>query len=512
MDFSNLETLETLKPEILANELEAAATRPDRDPHEIPILVVDEYTALRTVVASQGRLRYALPVTTPRQSRESDFRREMPFYSVSFACGRTQKDLISYLTDSFTQFLSSEVETTALALADLQRDIENEVHEATQYLTYWSNNQHKHEQELNERQRRLTARQYALATLSLDQGATASGDGVPRAWSRIIEKARTRVRERWLAPGNAVAADFIQEVLGAGRQTTGQSEQLLLLEQVEDLNEFFDPPKPLRLGELRGLTKSEILDVVRQQLFGEQTSDREILVETYDVATEGWSSSEQKVKPKVQAVQIFLRQLAQMYEELGPIMFADDSADGSDDIKGIKGTIRERITNTLAHKCLRFSGKHGVILLAVEKALGSHPSRYVGMLFVRMRPGHHEWDHYVFKKTLGEEFKTQTELPEIHSEVRSKLEQSCELRYLWVPKEYRGKQIGRVLLGEAIRWCRSKPRIHYVRLAVLPQLQTTLNLVSAMGFKPVEPNDFDKEDAKSRVIFEIDLRDVQGLP
>jgi GNAT superfamily N-acetyltransferase len=480
----------------------------------VPLLVVDEYTALRVLrIARENglQLHYVMPLTTLRNNRDLEYRRRMPLHQMSFACGGAHafREFAEFLRHSLHTFFSSEVQTTARALADLFHKLEKEIFEISKYLTAWDKKEGHTDRPLKPLERKLLARQYALFALSLEETA-AEAPLVSPPWKRILIAARNLIHRDWLGKDReGQAEEFIALIAPedeGNRITKGQ--------QVDDLNVFFDLDRPFKVDEVRGLDTRQILTEVQSKLLGEKAVRREIEIEEFDPGTASEAEWGSLSSPRVNAVQALSTKLLDMYRSIDPLPRYDRSLIeglvGSHGFKqkvlvstilertrALKEVIEQRILNTLFTCCKRYSGENGRIFLAAEQPVPSGTPRYIGMVFVRTRPGlwrenaeeNFPADFFGFDETLDSE------------EVRKDLEKTCELRYLWIEKDYRNRQVARLLISKAEQWCREK-QYRYIQFGILPQLQNALNLAERMGYEPKKVRTtFDDRDAPNSLIF-----------
>jgi GNAT superfamily N-acetyltransferase len=487
----------------------------------IPVLLVDEYTALLVLRHAREELKlelsYALPLTTARQNRESDIRREMPLYYMSFACGREYAKFTYFLQDALDHFLTSEVQTTAVALASLLHNLEAEIFEIAQYVGQWRGGRFEGS-DLTQLQRQIIARQYALFALSLDVQTIKNSDSIAKNWKRILQAAQTIIRSDWVQNPKyrpevkKFIDEFLEEFLTAPADK--------YLDKLEDLNEYFDPNEPFVLDEIRGLDAPSLLALAERKLLDQKPADKVIVAERVDPARIQEHDWVNLTHPRASAIHALMTQLLKMYRELDPIpLFTEaqwcqelDHANVPKDNGGrdrwkyikrksaqLKDTILERITNTLGSRCLRYSGNDGIVILAYEQIRPNQP-RYVGMVFVRAKPG--LWSQQGDGRfPCDKVMLIEADDPRL----RDELEQTCEIRYLFVIQECRHRQIARMLINDAEAWCRGQG-FTKVQVAILPQLQEAISLAQNMGYSlKKERSSFDNRDAEARIIFTKDL-------
>jgi GNAT superfamily N-acetyltransferase len=442
-----------------------------------PVVIVDEYNALRLLKASVAELTLITPTTTNRTNQVSTYRRELPQYYMGIACNREDTEFMNFLDESLNHFLSAEVETTARALSKLFWALEKEVLEVGRLLGNWSGNDYTG-RPLTIREQRIVARQYSLYALSLDKLTASNLDSLPRQWHRILKRSREIVLRELVTEDEhrKNTQSFIRSVLAdhGGQQT----EQLWRPIQVEDLVQYTD--KDLEMNSLRGLFEGELFTLIEAYLTGSEKPEERITLDHFtpaDCPKTAWAN---RTDDAVNGILELLNQLGQMY---GKMLDTGLKKEGG---MGHGPAIAEKIGAVLEDRCMRY----GHIILAkvsTKSAIGFESTRYAGLICILEQPGCRTGDNPV-------ELQAEREL----------LEKSCELRYLWVAQAYRRRNIARLLLGEALRWCRTQ-EYAYARVAILPQLDEAISRMSELHFIPIKPLTWDTKFAEDRFIFEKTL-------
>jgi hypothetical protein len=103
-----------LSPKRLANYLRQLSKEPD-----LPFIVVDEFASFKVLRELGGEGIPVVPLSKQESIIKDLARRELPQYFLSFACSRRQHELRDMIDQSFWLFLSTELNTTAHALAVL---------------------------------------------------------------------------------------------------------------------------------------------------------------------------------------------------------------------------------------------------------------------------------------------------------------------------------------------------------------------------------------------------------
>jgi len=180
-------SLNRFDPVQLAERLRASSTE-----SEIHVVVVDEYTSFQVLRELRGEGVPVIELSSRESIRKPGARRELPQYFLGFACSRRQRELQQMIDESFFLFLSTELETTANAMALLYGEVMKEIQSVAEY--YFEPGKPLSEQE-ETALRFQYARSWALYSLALDREAieTYPRSGMP--WRPILERARQIVQE-----------------------------------------------------------------------------------------------------------------------------------------------------------------------------------------------------------------------------------------------------------------------------------------------------------------------------
>jgi GNAT superfamily N-acetyltransferase len=501
----------------LINEANKAASDADA---AIPVVIVDEFTALHIFSTLGTTGLFAVPISTANTNFTSHHRRELPQYFMSWACSRREKDFWEFLQESFGLFLSTEVNTTSRLLADTFWRLEGEVFRATEHLGEWRLDDRSldiyNARRLKDYERRLLAREYALYTLSLDRTTVAHPSTHPK-WQEILRRTRKMIMEEMVGeddadskPSNETRA-FIRSVLSLDVEPNAQAskvgeQQLVTQQQLDLLKRYTD--QELDINKCRGYYERELIAMIRMvglrtdangesRATGSQADELEgdIEVMQIDPAEFNWDS--RKTVEIANGVTELLSQLGEMYSKLR------DPVGTKEEQKDIGITIKRRIGDELLGRFKRYAR----ILLAVAntRTVTGHTARHpAGIVCILHQPGFEE-PLRTSGAAIGHNGSDKPR-PVFLSEM-DRLSCSCELRYLWVAERYRRRNISQLLLGRAVRWCRqqSAPKYEFVRVAILPQLEVAIEHFRQVGFRNTTELEYDKNCAPQRLIFELKL-------
>jgi len=463
-----LEILEELNLNHLAEAL-----RRDGDGSGVRTVVIDEFSAIQLLNRLGSEALLAVPLTSIENNRHSKFRRELPQYYMSFATPRADHEFSAFFERRFAMFLRSELETSALALADLFWNVEDSAFKATQYMGRWTNDVYE-QRTTHLADRRILARQYALYTLGLDQSSIEIDEIFAEEWRRILKRARAIVLEQTVAaPGLAQTEEFIHEVVGGPFGQISESGQMLQLRAYTDHD--------LKMGEFRGCYEDEVLEMIRLRLNGRDAPETEITVEGVNPTQLNWAVWNDF---NVNGAVSLLSRLANMYDRLptkrDPFLRTNDL---DEDPRSVACQIREEI-----HKGMP---SYSRIFLAIAKSGYSERNlddpQHAGIICIREAEKNNWWPD-----DLGE---------------------TCELRYLWVTDRYRGQNVSRILLGTALNWCRQQEqeggrRYKQVWLAILPHLVEAIVRVRRMRFREAKDQSlYETVVPKGRIVFERNVED-----
>ena len=441
-----------------------------------PVVIIDEYNAFRLLRASGAERTLITPITSNPTNQLSTYRRELPQYYMGIACNREDTQFANFLGESLNHFLNAEVETTARALSDLFWALEKEVLELAPLLGRWSGN-HYDGARLTLREQRIVARQYSLYALSIDKFSAGNLDSMPRPWHRILKRSREIVLRELVTKHREETQGFIRSVLADhGEQ---QTEQLWRPLQLEDLVQYTD--HDLEMNRLRGLFEGELFTLIEAYLTGSEKPEERITLDHFVPSDSPKTAWVNRTDESVNGILELLNQIGQMYGKM-----LDTGRIQKEGGLGHGPSIAAKIDKDLDQQCTRY----GHIILAkvsTKSAIGFASTRYAGLICILEQPGCRAGDNLA---TNGAELEH--------------LEKSCELRYLWVAEANRRRNIARLLLGEALRWCR-KQGYAYARVAILPQLDEAISRMCELHFTPIKPLAWDTAFAPDRFIFEKQL-------
>lgn len=457
----------------LAQRLLDSSERSDADTGPVPVVIVDEYTAFKVLKELGDFGRFVLPITTAQNARESEFRREMPDYFMAFACARREREFADFLEESLHIFLNTEVETTARAFADAYWQLETEIYEALRYVTWWGKGGYE-KRLLDEGNRRLVARQYTRYTFGLDSTALRARTSLLSGWFRILHRARQIVDEETVSDSrighlNEALRELLKEENVLSRQLRTHR-QLKRVQRLTDLE--------LHMDEMLGRYEEQIVTLIKAKCIGRRSND-EINFTVFHLDAGKPEERRETQNHCWGAITQLLTELRHLYLHLdNPMGFPKEEA-----LAGVE--IAQRIEDDWKAGLSRYD--------LVLVALGEHDAP-AGLLCVRSAPGCRDEDN-----------------PRAEGEERAKLSKCCEFRYVTVAQAHRGKNVSRLLIGQAIDWCKKEQRFTHARVAILPQLGNAINRVQRHGFEYVEAQRtlrYDQLHSPGRLIYELALETV----
>jgi GNAT superfamily N-acetyltransferase/transcriptional regulator with XRE-family HTH domain len=229
--------LEQLKPAVLADSLRQLCT----ESAPIPVVVVNEHTAFGLLRELRTEGIPVIPFNTWENALTDTARRELPQYFLGFACGRGQQELQAMIDQAFWLFLSTELDTTADALAALYENLMQNMstsggNSETVVDYYFERPAEPHDGEMEARRFRL-ARDWTLYALMLDRKSIADYP-TSGPWRAILRRAREIVQE-------GVALDP-REINNQIALCTGYPDhpRPLSHDQFRELCAVFDLPEP----------------------------------------------------------------------------------------------------------------------------------------------------------------------------------------------------------------------------------------------------------------------------
>jgi len=493
----------------------------------VPVILIDEYSSLQLVIPDDRHdLQLVLPLTTFRKVRETDVRRELPVYRVSFACSRKYPEFVSYIDDSFAEFLATEVQTTASALARLCWDLETAVFDATKRIPYWAGDHVIPNRELSDLERRIAARQYALCATGLNEGTVEESRHDQGGWGKIQRRAFELIHQTIASDGpedGPRLSDHIKATLLHADPRVLQTQQFETLDQAASISEFIN--KRVRLSKLRGLDTGQAERYLESLLRGEEGEWAErIAVRVYEV-------SDVLDSPKLREnVCRLLNELAALYRrQQNPVglpprakfALAWHDAErigfqsGKDEMRWIHRygapfvaehpeaaagpIIADRIQQDIRESFRRYDR----IALAESGERGDGPP--AGVICILEKPGCFPEDSPRANGRILIRDKDGNE-QEYMSEDEPHLSRSIEFRYIFVNDSFRGQQVGRLLMGEALRWCAKQAYCDRVRATVLPQLHPMISRLEKHDFTLVEPLKYDWLRAPFRLVYEHSIQ------
>ena len=498
-----------------AVELEAGAP--------IPVVVVDEYTALGVFKGMGDDGLLSLPITAEASNSKSSARREMPQYLMSLACSRSREALkfLELLDESLRLFLSTEMNSTAHVLTEIFWRLEKEVFDATAHLGSWSDNDDYTNRRLEDHERQLIAREYALYTLSLDRRTASEHDTYPKHWQQILRQARELVmREMVSPPHDKETQNFIHSVLRLEPDMKDKplsiEPQLSTQAQMELLTRYIN--QELDIDRCRGHYKEDIFDIIRAVMLGQGKPEEQILIQTITPGSKQWFD-------EFNAITEMLTQIGEMYAGLRDPLSPSPPTEPSKTEPSHKSlllmpphNVGKKISRRLSERLRDGFRRFGQIVLAIAETHnpgGKSPIREpAGIVCILEQPGCREDDRIAKDEDTLLDQGGQGDPVQLKPDERAHLERSCELRYLWVAKKYRHRNISQLLLGRALRWCQLQaekdgaPKYDFVRSAALPQLSGAIEHLRQIGFTDRPPLEFDISDAshsRGRLIFEKDI-------
>ena len=457
----------SFQPADLAQRLIRASEDADAGHGPVPVVIVDEYTGFKVLKELEDYGRFALPITTSVNARKSRLRREMPDYCMSFACARKEKEFADFLDESLHIFLNTEVETTARAMADSFWQLEAEIFDALRFVTSWGGDRYD-PRKLSEGERRQVARQYCRYTFSLDSAALTARSSLLAGWYRILNRARDIVNEESvdkvrIGTLRSAIAELLHEDGAPSRQFRTPA-QLERVHRLTDLN--------LHMDEMLGRYEDQIVRLIQLKCTGGEPTDKIDVVELD-------GGDPQRVATQQRhwgAITQLLNELRNLYLHL------DDPIGQPPGPRRIGEEIAARIEEDWISKLARYE----LVLLAMGER--NSPA---GILCVRTEPGCQKSDKIRASPDEVQHLRTR-----------------CEFRYIWVAQAYRGRNVSRLLIGQALDWCLRQGRFTHVRASILPQLGDAIHRLQRHGFKYVEEEkrlDYDSAYNPGRLILELKL-------
>ncbi|MFN7922369.1 MAG: hypothetical protein U0Q16_19860 [Bryobacteraceae bacterium] len=478
-----------------ADEAEKEAARLDKFLGQIPVVLVDEYTALRLLgeLGTKGLL--ITPVTTSYTTQHSRYRREFPLYFMGVACRRNDTQLSDLLDATLNFFFTTEVETTALALSTTFKNLRNEVEKVARHLGYWRMDRfggtetYTHVGLLNEAHQKIIARQYALFSLSLNRSASPTQSAYAPYWSPILARARRMVDEEIFQPTNRPAT--VKIVADLLKEQQEDKERLNEISALEDICHYFD--HTFELKQLRGHSAVEIVALAEATLLGKELVE---LLKVQAIAPNQIKDWRQPRRTETIGLLELLNQVTTLYREL---------RDGVN-VDAKKG---ENIAKEIAAEFTQGFSRYAQIFYASASTTSENADHPAGMVFVMEEPGcrRDDWREKPAAFDAG------------YERIKRILETRCELRYLRVSRHYRGHNLSRVLISRALDWCREQKyfdkdtsleekRFTHMRVAILPALEEALRRFRALGFEPVSedyPTEYDDVANPGHIILERKL-------
>jgi len=474
---------------------------------------VDEYTALRVLKEFDGNAFPALPIAGVRRTQQYAFRREMPLYLMSIAWPSENKRLSAFLPESLGLFLNTEVETTAHVLAETFIKLQEETYEAIAGKNWLPDDDlgipRFSEQPLHTHERRILARSFAFYTISLDRQSVESPPPVVgRYWHAILRRARRIVQELAVTDLRWMTIEVFEGILGSTKE---KPVPLSTPEHLVAICEFTD--YPFNMDDSRGLFADELFALLKGRLnesdavsIAATPGRHGELIEVLRMPTGGKESDSGKDPWKlgtrsedVSGILQVVSQIAEMYSKHpDPISLFGNDPGRLHENHGTK--VFERIGREARRG---FTEYQQVFYAKATRTSGRAVSEIIGCVFVLdTKAGVDAAKHdAVTQKDLGNFAEGQEDayrdLPSLLS--------TCELRYLWVSERYRGRNVSRLLLVNALQWCRDQG-YKQARVAILPSLENAIERVTEVGFKHnPNPTAFDRAAHPDRLVYEFDL-------
>lgn len=454
-------------------------------PIPVPVVVVDQYTALQLFREMGDNGLFCIPLASEDAIRKSSALRELPVFFMSFAFPRKkeEEEFWNLMRESLDLFLGTEVHTTASALAETFWRLEDEVLDAIGNLRGWSIEQGawtRSREPLKEHEKRIIAREFALRTFSLDRFSFDKPEVYSNAWLAILKRARDLVLRETVEDkdGRSKLQEAVYFILGGTEldrsKRDGKPKRLENAGQMKLLTRYIDDDS-LSIDTCRGRDEAELFSLVKERLTDNEAPKETI--EPREVAPDqlDWGS---RADPQVVGVHEVLNQLSDMYRKLGDPLILPNAerkklAAGAPRV-GVR--VADKIREDLEQKFEAKGRRYLQIVLAMASRPGESPDREkcVGLVLIM-------------------ETKAGANL--------ARKEKCCEIKYLWVTNKYRQKNIPQLLLGRALDWCK-REGYESVRACVLPQLEVAIERFRQIGFKPYdEERIFYDREAPGRLVF-----------
>ncbi len=504
LGFRNHVPMDSLDPSGLAEALLQTSNSP-KAANELPIVVADEYSILKTLALLKYNGLLLLPLTFADHSRRYISRRMMPQFFLSIAVNRNEdKDLWGFVQETLNSFLRSEPELVASELADLYFKLEDEMHQVARYLTP-SNGPGN---EMNDADRLRYIRQYCLYTTSMDERSLSINDVLEAPWPRILRRAKEIVQSRWflceseelepltrsgpkigfapalremlkldvasMDPSTSGSNDFShgrQDIrLFDSNHTSLRMNILTSPRQIATLSDILDLQSAEEVHKLRGKTAAEILDRLPFLML---PPELRVISEDHEVWV--YASFRGLNENRRNDLRSLLTQLKNYYlshemeNKLGETQSRQHSAAG-------------RVEEALQKLC-------GPTTQAADKA-ANQPVLDESVIFV-MDFGKRELYRRLAEINKLRRVEIEDLQPEpigviiLGAQDKSQdLKEGCaELRYLYVVPSKQKEGIGGMLISVACNLA-SQKGINCVYVEILPQLTQALSLYTSLGFDP----------------------------
>jgi GNAT superfamily N-acetyltransferase len=495
----DVEKIKTLKAESAQARTHAEQLRIRVEP--IPVLVIDEYTAMLVLRDLKGGGFPALPIAGIGRNRSLAPRREMPLFFMSLAWLKGNKFAEPLIYDTLSTFLESETETTARVLAEAFDELQQHAYDAMPKEGQWYPDTRVRpayfapDDEVAEHSRRIIARSFALYTMSLNRQVLDEPPTYIGPWRAILRRTRQLVQSSAVTLRKRETIDVLEGILGY-YETDGKTRIPVPLSDAERLSkivEFTDIP--FSMDTCRGMFADELFELFEAYLndpssavFTSGPSTSTIEIKSFNPDPEEVNRSADRVNRSRGVLQV-VNQLAQMYYRLPPPIIEAGSGEGAgaDVKKKDPGTLPapsakdygKEIYEAIRRDASRGFRDYAQIFYATSRRANADSkfAEYVGCLFIKNEPG-------------GEGAES---------------EKSCEIKYLWVSEHYRGRNVSRLMLAEARRWIR-REGYTFARVAILPSLESAIGRILEARFHPRNPREYDKKNHEGRLIFEYDFR------
>lgn len=203
-----------ITPVDTTEEMIEAMTSPDPPNKGIRVALLNELTSFTILEKLNGVP--IMPLSSLKAARET-MRHKLPAYFLGLGCSRSRPQLREMIEQLLVLFLSTEIESTANALKDLQKALMETVEKAARYYDEFSDQSKQFRAAYN----------WTLYALCLDKNHSYPDSAIP--WKPILKRTRARILE-----------DLSLDVIETQIKLTVGHDHPLTREQLHTVLEDFD--------------------------------------------------------------------------------------------------------------------------------------------------------------------------------------------------------------------------------------------------------------------------------